>query len=113
MKIYLQVCLAISVLGVSSISVNAMEQTSTKKNNAASSLEEVISFNSLSRSNSIPANLVTRNNVEFDDSHSINLSSTDQELSLENGVQTDYTKIWREGLGEPERNSLQVTLLRF
>ena len=111
MKISLPVCLAISVLGISSISVNAMEKTSTEKINTASSLEEVISFNSLSRSNSIAADSVARNN--FDDSHSINLSSTDQELSLENGVRTDYTQIWREGLGEPEKNSLQVTLVRF
>jgi len=113
MKISLPVCVALSVLGISSISVNAMENTSAKTNNASSSLEEVVSFNSLSRSNAIAADSVARDNVELDDSHSINLSSSDRKLSLENGVRTDYTKIWREGLGEPERNSLKVTLVRF
>ena len=113
MKIYLPVCVAISVLGFSSISVNAMENTSAEKNSASSSLEELVSFNSLSRSNLIATDSVTRDNVEFDNSHSINLSSSDRKLSLENGLRTDYTKIWREGLGEPERNSLQVTLVRF
>ena len=113
MKIYLPVCVAISVLGFSSISVNAMENTSAKTNNASSSLEEIVSFNSLSRSNLIATDSVTRDNVKFDDSHSINLSSSARKLSLENGVRTDDTKIWREGLGEPERNSLQVTLVRF
>lgn len=108
MKIYLQAFFAISILGISATSINAMETVSADKKDTVLPLAKVVSFDSLSRSNSIEAE-----EVEFDDSHSINLSSTDQKLSLENGVQTDYTKIWREGLGEPEKNSLQVTLVRF
>lgn len=113
MKKYLQVCLTVVALGISSISVNAMEKVSAPKTNANSSSEKVANVNSLSRSRTVPVDSVALGNDDFNDNYSINLSSTDKVTSLQNGVRNDYTKIWKESVGEPENNSLQITLLRF